>query len=94
MKDYGNFVMKYVSGDKAPKYKPILADSLDDYHKAQVADLKRFLKEDFRVSGNRDNYLAYSANVKKQREEIVAEIKRLEGQLSKPKKKTKKKTKK
>ena len=72
MKNYGNIVMKYVSGDKAKNYKPILASSLADYKKAQLADLKRFLKEDFKVSGNRDNYLQYSALVNEQKKEIEA----------------------
>ncbi len=82
MKDYGNLVRKYVPGNQAYKYKMISADSLIDYQKKQLADLKRFLKDDFRVPGNRDNYLHYSALIKKQMKEIDSEIKRLEGQIA------------
>ena len=82
MKNYGNFVMKYVSAGRAQNYRPIYASSVNDYNKSQLADLKRFLEKDFEVPGNRDNYLSYSANVNKQKEEIESEIARLEGQVA------------
>lgn len=81
MKNYGNFIAKYVSAEKSPKYAPILANSNNEYNEKQLADLKRFLKEDFAIGKNRDNQGLYNSMVEQQKEVIEAEIARLEGQV-------------
>lgn len=81
MKNYGNLVSKYISAGKSSKYKPILASSNNEYNEKQLADLKRFIKEDFSVGKNRDNQGHYNAMVNQQKKIIEKEIKRLEAQV-------------
>ncbi len=81
MRNYGNFVLKYVSAEKSSKYAPIMANNNDECNEKQLADLKRFLKEDFAIGKNRDNQGHYDSMVKEQKKVIEAEIARLEGQV-------------
>jgi len=85
MKNYGNLVAKYVAGNKSSKYPPILAKSLDEYNKKQLADLERFLKDDFLIV--LDPYLCnpadHAKNLAIHKKAIQAEIARLKGQVKK-----------
>ena len=88
MKQYGNMVKKYASGDVAGKYDNIIAESEAEFRKKQVADLER-LKNDFSAPRHPDNQQHYDSLVDKQKKEIRNEIKRLNTQIeqeAKPKK--------
>lgn len=81
MKNYGNIVLKYVPAKLSHKYDAILADGLDDYHTKQLADLERFMKEDFKVTGTADNLTHHSNSIFQQGEFIKSEIARLKAQV-------------
>ena len=83
MKTYPNLVLKYAPRKAAAKYKSIEAANDVEYNKAQLADLKRFLKDDLKAPVNKDNQLHMDARVASQRKIIESEIARIEGQLVK-----------
>lgn len=82
MKAYPNIVLKYASRKAAAKYKSIEAENEKEYNKVQLADLKRFLKDDLKSPVNKDNQLHMDARVASQKKIIESEISRLEGQLA------------
>ena len=82
MKSYGNAVKKYASKATSSKYKNIAAENISEYRKKQLADLERFLKDDFKISVNRDNQEQYNRNIGKQKKEIENEIARLKAQIA------------
>ena len=82
-KNFGNLVGKYVSSDNAGKYEPIVAGSITEYRQKQLADLKRFLAEDYSEKvDNKGNPGDQLANLRGQKKEIETEIKRLESILA------------
>lgn len=81
MKNYGNIVLKYVSAEASKKYDVIYANGLDDFHRKQLADLERFMKEDFKVKGTPDNFTHHSNSILSQGNEVEREIARLKAQV-------------